>query len=170
MTRARQPAREVVIGLGANAGNLAQLSKAGSPLKILAFPDTPLVGNPLTLGILKAAPHPNAALVFTNWFLSKEGQDVAGRLDQHRSVRKDVPSYIPEALKGEVVGGGKFGPTMLLTDTQSEFAADLHRLGLFTKLPDGISKAEFENGVNAQIKHWEAQQGGPQRETVPLSD
>jgi iron(III) transport system substrate-binding protein len=161
---------EVAIALGANAGNLPQLARAGAPLKILAFPDAPLVGNPQTLGILKAAPHTNAALVFMNWFLSKEGQDVAGRLDQHRGVRKDVPSYIPESLRGEVVGGGKTPAHVLLTDAQSDFAADLHRLGLFTKLPDGISQAEFENGVTAAIKEWEAKQGGPQKETVPLND
>jgi hypothetical protein len=105
-----------------------------------------------------------------NWFLSKEGQEVAGRLDQHRGVRKDVPSYIPDALKGEVVGGGKTPSHVLLTDAQSELASDLHRQQLFAKLPDGISLAEFENGVNAAIKEWEAKQGGPQKETVPLSD
>jgi iron(III) transport system substrate-binding protein len=161
---------EIAIGLGANAGNLPQLARAGSPLKILAFPDAPLVGNPQTLGVLKAAPHPNAALVFMNWFLSKEGQEVAGRLDQHRGVRKDVPSFIPDSLRGEVVGGGQTPKHVLLTDAQSDLAADLHRLGLFTKLPDGISRAEFENGVNAAIKEWEAKQGGPQKETVPLND
>jgi hypothetical protein len=105
-----------------------------------------------------------------NWFLSKEGQDTAGKLDQHRGIRKDVPSYIPDSLKGEVAGGGKLGQTILLTDAQSDFAADLHRLGLFTKLPDGISLNDFQNGVNAAIKEWEAKQGGPQKDTVPLAD
>jgi ABC-type Fe3+ transport system substrate-binding protein len=27
------------------------------------------------MGVLKAAQHPNAGLVFINWYLSKEGQD-----------------------------------------------------------------------------------------------
>ena len=47
-----------------------------------------------TLGIPSRAPHPNAAKVFVNWFLSREGQIVLqkfGRPDAHNSRRIDIP-------------------------------------------------------------------------------
>ena len=47
-----------------------------------------------TLGIPSRAPHPNAAKVFINWFLSREGQIALqkfGRPDAHNSRRIDVP-------------------------------------------------------------------------------
>src|SRR5947207_8217520 len=47
-----------------------------------------------TLGIPTRAPHPNAAKVFINWFLSREGQialQKLGRPDAHNSRRIDIP-------------------------------------------------------------------------------
>ena len=47
-----------------------------------------------TLGIPTRAPHPNAAKVFINWFLSREGQVALqkfGRPDAHNSRRIDIP-------------------------------------------------------------------------------
>jgi iron(III) transport system substrate-binding protein len=47
-----------------------------------------------TLGIPSRAPHPNAAKVFINWFLSREGQMALqkfGRPDAHNSRRIDIP-------------------------------------------------------------------------------
>ena len=42
------------------------------------------------LGIVKGAPHPNAAKVFFNWLLSREGQDLHGRAAQQPTRRFDV--------------------------------------------------------------------------------
>jgi iron(III) transport system substrate-binding protein len=47
-----------------------------------------------TLGLPTQAPHPNAAKVFVNWFLSREGQMALqkyGRPDAHNSRRIDIP-------------------------------------------------------------------------------
>jgi iron(III) transport system substrate-binding protein len=47
-----------------------------------------------TLGLPSRAPHPNAAKVFINWFLSREGQialQKLGRPDAHNSPRSDIP-------------------------------------------------------------------------------
>jgi iron(III) transport system substrate-binding protein len=46
-----------------------------------------------TLGVPSRAPHPNAAKVFVNWFLSREGQMALqkfGRPDAHNSRRVDI--------------------------------------------------------------------------------
>jgi iron(III) transport system substrate-binding protein len=47
-----------------------------------------------TLALPNRAPHPNAAKVFINWFLSREGQIALqkfGRPDAHNSRRVDIP-------------------------------------------------------------------------------
>ena len=42
------------------------------------------------VGIIKGAPHPNAAKVFFNWLLSREGQEVHGKTAQQPTRRLDV--------------------------------------------------------------------------------
>jgi ABC-type Fe3+ transport system substrate-binding protein len=42
------------------------------------------------LGIIKGAPHPNAARVFFNWLLSREGQELHGKFAQQPTRRLDV--------------------------------------------------------------------------------
>ncbi|HEY1232627.1 MAG TPA: extracellular solute-binding protein [Candidatus Binatia bacterium] len=42
------------------------------------------------VGMIKDAPHPNAAKVFLNWLLSREGQDLHGRTSQQPTRRLDV--------------------------------------------------------------------------------
>jgi len=49
-----------------------------------------------TIALLKNAPHPNAAKLFINWFLSREGQTALQEimntpLDQVESMREDIP-------------------------------------------------------------------------------
>ncbi len=54
------------------------------------------------LGMPAKAPHPNAAVVFLNWFLSREGQTVAVKAIGAGSARVDVPPdgvnpmYVPK--------------------------------------------------------------------------
>ena len=42
------------------------------------------------LGLVKGAPHPNAAKIFFNWLLSREGQELHGRTAQQPTRRLDV--------------------------------------------------------------------------------
>ncbi|MGZ9154630.1 MAG: hypothetical protein ACXW6J_15220, partial [Candidatus Binatia bacterium] len=49
--------------------------------------------------LMNRAPHPNAALVFLNWFLNKEGQTVWSKALNLQSRRSDVPvDHIPPYL------------------------------------------------------------------------
>lgn len=46
--------------------------------------------------LINKAPHPNAASVFLNWLLGKEGQTAWSRAMNHVSLRADVPTdYLP---------------------------------------------------------------------------
>ena len=42
------------------------------------------------VGVIKGAPHPNAAKVFFNWLLSREGQELHGKTAQQPTRRLDV--------------------------------------------------------------------------------
>lgn len=70
----------------------------GAPIKRLNVEEGLLVSaTPLTL--ISGAPHPNAAKLFVNWLLSKEGQTVYNKAMKASSSRKDVEDFTPEAMR-----------------------------------------------------------------------
>lgn len=73
--------------------------KEGSPAKVLTTEEGSIryLLNPLTL--VRGAPHPNAARVFMNWFLSKEGQSIYHQAAASPSLRQDVPDFSPPGAK-----------------------------------------------------------------------
>jgi iron(III) transport system substrate-binding protein len=152
---------EATIAIGSGSDRLGSIAEAGAPIKILAFADTPIVGFPQMIGVLKTAQRPNAGMVFLDWMNSREGQDYIKKLKgSDDGPRRDVPSYVPDLLKGEVVGGGKFGPIVVASPAQTVLGAELNNGDIFQKLTDGIPLAEFESKVNAAIKDWEGRQNG----------
>jgi ABC-type Fe3+ transport system substrate-binding protein len=66
--------------------------KAGLPVAPLSAPKEGMyvAGGSGHLVVLKNAPHPNAAKVFINWFLSREGQEVYTRAMHQPTRRLDV--------------------------------------------------------------------------------
>ena len=47
--------------------------------------------------MFKGAPHANAATLFLNWVLSKQGQDALHRAQLYPSLRVDLPrDYVPD--------------------------------------------------------------------------
>lgn len=84
----------------AQASDGSNAAREGAPIKVFDLKE----GIPAQLVLqaaIKDAPHPNAAKLFTNWFLSKEGQSVYTKMRGSASVRKDVPSGLPPALSLE---------------------------------------------------------------------
>ncbi len=70
-----------------------EFKNAGAPLEMVS----PVEGVHLTasasgVNLLKNAPHPNAAKVFLNWILSKDGSTIASKLIGGQSARVDVPT------------------------------------------------------------------------------
>jgi len=112
-----QVVRWVAEGAGAIAiafgwDNATPLIKAGAPVAIIP---TLKEGGYLSPGstsllLLSKAPHPNAAKVFVNWFLSKDGQTEFGTAVGASSRRVDVPQdQLPEYIK--VIPGVKYDDT-----------------------------------------------------------
>ena len=72
--------------------SFAPFIKAGLPVKPLPNPRDEIYvsGGSGNLAIIKGAPHPNAAKVFVNWFLGKEGQELFSRVLGQGTRRLDV--------------------------------------------------------------------------------
>ena len=158
---------EAAISVFAGGQNAISAVEAGT-LKVLRFPDIPLVYFPNAMGVLTTAKNPNAAMVFINWFYSKEGHELYTSLNKTNSIRKDVASKQPDAVKAEVPGGGKIGPDFVLNGIQVQLQNDLNTAKVMNGLPEGISYDDFERGYNNFIKEWESKMGGPQKHQLPM--
>src|SRR3979490_2906779 len=78
-----------------------QKQKDGAPIKIFFPPEgTPV--NPYASGIPKTAAHPNAAKLFLNWCMSKEGQTFMIKELGNLTTLKVAPFY-PEGFDPKVV-------------------------------------------------------------------
>src|SRR3978361_1125924 len=78
-----------------------QKQKDGAPLNIFSPPEGARV-NPYASGITKTATHPNAAKLFLNWCLSKEGQTFMIKDLGNLTSLKEPPAY-PEGFDPKVV-------------------------------------------------------------------
>ena len=83
---------KIALTIGLSYYSLAPFLKAGLPIKPLpeAKEGTYTSCGSGALSIVKNTPHPNAAKVFINWLLSKEGQEVYGRAMGQATRRLDV--------------------------------------------------------------------------------
>jgi iron(III) transport system substrate-binding protein len=82
----------VALVIGLTYYSYAPFVKAGLPVQSLPTPKEGVYvsGGSGHLILLKNSPHPNAAKLFINWFLSREGQEVYTRSMHQASRRLDV--------------------------------------------------------------------------------
>src|SRR5882757_4275477 len=78
-----------------------QKKKDGAPIEIF-FPPEGAPVNPYATGIPKTATHPNAAKLFLNWCLSREGQTFMIKQLGNLTSLKEPPAY-PEGFDSKVV-------------------------------------------------------------------
>ena len=81
------------IAIALDKGEYAELKKDGFPVAML--PNTKDVPGNSTSGsgyatLLKRAPHPNAAKLFVNWLITREGQEVLNRAAGVPALRADL--------------------------------------------------------------------------------
>lgn len=73
--------------------------KRGQPVDFIS--PKPVIVGLVPIGVVKGAPHPNAARVLMDWLLSKDGQqyfiDVSGRTSMRTDVRNDLHVFDPRA-------------------------------------------------------------------------
>jgi iron(III) transport system substrate-binding protein len=101
-------AGEYPIAIAINGETTAEMRDKGAPLGFSVLP--PRIIKPNGLFVAKKSPHPNAALLFTDWSLSEEGQKVLA-VDLGKGVAmKGVPAKYKE-FQGDpdYVVGPEFG-------------------------------------------------------------
>lgn len=91
------------IGLGPNSDSLARFLKLGSPLDVVILKEGVYSGSAGgCIAVPSKLAHPNAAKLFINWLLGKEGQTVFAGSFGNPSLRNDVstaqfnPIFLPQ--------------------------------------------------------------------------
>jgi iron(III) transport system substrate-binding protein len=87
-------AGEVPVSLTNYASNAASMKRQGKPIDWK--PVEPVIGRPQALGLAAAAPHPHAALLFADFVLSPEGQQLfssMGRFPASRKVKSSLEGF-----------------------------------------------------------------------------
>ncbi len=82
----------------------SQFMAEGAPLKYVGLQEVILGSGAGSVALPKGSPNPNAAKVFINFFLSKEGQTITAKTGGYPSSRLDVPTDFldPSILRPEV--------------------------------------------------------------------
>jgi len=79
---------EIQVGLSAYQANVDSIKKKGGPIDFV--PVEPVIARPQGIGIAANAPHPHAALLFADFVLSPEGQEMfasMGRIPASQKVK-----------------------------------------------------------------------------------
>ena len=86
---------KISLVIGLTYYSFAPFLKAGLPVKPLPNPrdEVYVSGGSGHVTIIKGAPHPNAAKVFVNWFLGKEGQEIFSKAMGQGTRRFDVDTH-----------------------------------------------------------------------------
>ena len=119
LARGTQP-----ISIGVLDSDVDRLKKDGFPVEmIVSLPDFPgyIVAGSGNISIYNGAPHPNAARLFANWLLSREGLAFYAKIRGEATLRQDIdpstltlPELIPKpGVKYLDAGGWEFGEKRL---------------------------------------------------------
>jgi iron(III) transport system substrate-binding protein len=87
-------AGEVPVGLSMYQSNILPLKRKGAPIDFV--PVQPVVARPQGIAVARNAPHPNAALLFTDFVLSPAGQrlfESLGRVPASTKVKSELNNF-----------------------------------------------------------------------------
>lgn len=88
------------VGFWPSTGRIAEYFETGAPLAWVQTKEgVHLSGGGAAIALMNRAPHPNAAAIFLNWLLSKEGQLVLQNGTDKQTLRVDVPTDKLDPLK-----------------------------------------------------------------------
>jgi iron(III) transport system substrate-binding protein len=92
-------AGEIEIAVDAHVQGVARLKDKGAPIEWKAL--QPAFGQPSSVGVAHRAPHPHAALLFTDFILSQEGQEIIkarNRVPSSRTVDSPLNKFRYELI------------------------------------------------------------------------
>ena len=106
----------------------APLMAEGAPIIPVELSEGAPAQRSPTISMMGKAPHPNAARLFLDWLMSKEGQDVHGRTRSTSSIRKDVTDYSPPQARI------KFSKVVALSEQDTLDATKAQREKVLSKM------------------------------------
>ncbi|MDP2644479.1 MAG: extracellular solute-binding protein [Desulfobacterales bacterium] len=81
------------VAVSVEGGPIAEMLNAGAHIDYVILQEGAYLSYDAgVVGIAAKAPHPNAAKVFVNWLLSRDGQNFAQRATKYMSARNDIPT------------------------------------------------------------------------------
>jgi iron(III) transport system substrate-binding protein len=87
-------AGDVPVGLTAYNSNVFPLKAKGAPIDFV--PVQPVIARPQGIGVVRNAPHPNAAVLFMDFVLSPEGQrlfESMGRVPASTKLKSELNNF-----------------------------------------------------------------------------
>lgn len=122
-------AGEIPLVLTALNNNVETLKRKGAPVEWKPLP--PAFGRPSAIGLTKQAPHPHAALLFADFLLSKEGQQIFTEINR-------VPSSLAVDSPLNKFNYELIDPTITLDerDKWEKYWSDLFLKGQPVKIAD----------------------------------
>ena len=84
---------EYPVGFAGGNQTAASIIAEGAPVKFLAMKEG-THSTSQSIGVVKGAPHPNAARLFMNWIFSPEGQTAFAQSSSTSPLRLDVPDFL----------------------------------------------------------------------------
>lgn len=122
------------VGLAPQQANLAEFLALGAPIKLAIIDDDNRVtAGAGALGVADQLAHPNAAAVFVNWLLSKDGMTVLSKSFGNPTTRVDVPTAGIDPLFVPVKGKNYLG------ETEEVLSARVKWLDIAKKIMDETS-------------------------------
>lgn len=88
---------EAPVYAATSSPDAAQPAREGAPIKVIDFKEG-ITALYTLQGVIANAPHPNAARVFANWWLTKEGQAVFASAKGSDIIRTDVQPGLPASI------------------------------------------------------------------------
>lgn len=119
------------VNLNGSSAGAATLVAEGAPIRVINMKEGAVTQPSTSFAVLPKAPHPNAARVFLNWFLSAEGLKVFAQTGSNATLRKDVPDFLPAAARVDL------SSAITLNFNDLDEIDKLYNAGYLTKLWKG---------------------------------
>lgn len=119
---------EAALSVTAGTTILNPFVAQGAPVKPIDAKEGVILAMSPSVALVKNSPNPNAARLFIDWLVTKEGQTTYQKARSNVSVRTDVPDFTPAA--------GRIKPAKIVPSTIADEleAARLQREKVVTKL------------------------------------
>lgn len=82
---------KVAVGVAVKEDAYLRVFNAGAPVEMVFMKEVSYISGDC-VGLMDKAPHPNGAIVFLNWLLSKQGQEISQKGLLSQSARVDLPT------------------------------------------------------------------------------